>query len=203
MVEQMVILAFLLSVDCLFCQYKFDNYWQLRLKGWLSLSLKSQCLAVITMDYLPNLGFPKLANIWESHLVERARCTCTLIHWCWRLQSLSTFPGLDLPMPTDLGLKITHRKQQGILVGILTHSDWNPIVPQFWVFLVTWCSWQDISSPTRGWTLAWQWNCQVLTTGLPGNSLHDLSLEAFKSASSVTCLWCREGSSMFWPSSWN
>ena len=65
-------------------------------------------------------------------------------------KSLHYSQGWTSSMPTDLGLKITHRKQQGILVGILTHSDWNPIVPQFWVFLVTWCSWQDISSPTRG-----------------------------------------------------
>lgn len=146
------------------------------------------------MDYLPNIGFPKLANVWESHLVKRAGCKCTFLHWCWRLQSLPTIP--------RAGPLQSHRPGPEDHLQEATRYTCRHLDTQR---LKSYCStvWGFFGHMVQlAGTLAWQWNCQVLTTALPGNSLHDLSLEAFKSASSVTCLWCREGSSMFWPSFW-
>ena len=184
------------------------------------------------MDYLPNIGFPKLANVWESHLVKRAGCKCTFLHWCWRLQSLPTIPRADLlqnglvgspcsprdsqessPTPQFKSINssalsllhrptLTHRPGPEDHLQEATRYTCRHLDTQW---LKSYCStvWGFFGHMVQlAGTLAWQWNCQVLTTALPGNSLHDLSLEAFKSASSVTCLWCREGSSMFWPSFW-
>ena len=46
----------------------------------------------------------------------------------------------------------------------------------------------DLSSLTRDWTKPWQWQCWVLTTGQPGNSL--LCLFSFQRIPVDTALYC-------------